>query len=109
MVANLADAVAALEAAPDAIAPELWSPPDAASIQGVLWFLTLQQALDRDHPDRRARIVLDCGDRADCAIEALRGGLTAVVLTARDPVLAKVTDIATQLGGRVYRRNVASG
>jgi hypothetical protein len=105
IVANLTDAIAALDAAPDVTGPELWSPREAASIQGVLWFLALQQALDRDYPDRPATVVLDCGDRADCAIEALRGGLRAVVVAAPETVAAKVADIAAQLGGRVYRRN----
>lgn len=101
VVANLAEAKAALGA--DA-APELWSPPDAASIQGVLWFVRLQQALDCEHPAAQAALVLDCGDRADLAIEALRGGIGRVALTCPDIVAAKVADIAAELGGEVLRR-----
>ncbi len=101
-VTNLAEAKAALGADPEA--DELWSPPDAASIHGVLWFVALQQALDRDFPGRNARIVLDCGARADLAIEALRAGLAAVAIAAPERITGKVTDIAAQLGRRVYLR-----
>jgi hypothetical protein len=103
-VTNLAQASAVLAADPEA--RELWSPPDAASIQGVLWFVALQKALDRDFSSRNAKIVLDCGDRADLAIEALRAGLAAVALAAPDPIVTKVSDIAHQLGSRVYQRPV---
>lgn len=100
-VTNLAEAKLILEANP--AVRELWSPPDGASIQGILWFVALQKALDRDFAGRNAKIILDCGDRADLAIEALRAGLAGIALTAPDPILAKVADIATQLGGQVYR------
>lgn len=99
-VTSLAEAVAALAAGET----DLRSPPDAASIHGVLWYLSLQRALDHDHPAAGARIALDCGDRADLAIEALRGGLSRVVLAGSDDVTAKVADIAAQLGGTVGRR-----
>jgi len=101
IVASLPEAVAALGSG---TAPDLWSPPDAASIQGVLWFVRLQQALDHDHAAAKADIVLDCGDRADLAIEALRGGLRRVALTCPDILAAKVADIAAELGGEVLRR-----
>ena len=108
VVASLPEALAAIAAAGAGATPELWSPPDAAGIHGVLWFVRLQQALDRDHPgthqDARADIVLDCGDRADLAIEALRGGLRRVALTCPDILAAKVADIAAELGGEVLRR-----
>lgn len=104
IVASLAEAVAALKSAEPGQTPDLWSPPDAAGIHGVLWFLALQRELDRDHAAAGARIALDCGDRCDLAIEALRAGLSRIVLSGTDEIAKKVADIAAQLGGTVHRR-----
>jgi hypothetical protein len=99
-VANLLEATAVLSANP---APEieLWSPENAAEIQGVLWFVMLRRALQSAFPDRNTKLVLDCGSRGDLAIEAFRQGLQDVALTAPAPVTAKVTEIAKTCGGRL--------
>jgi hypothetical protein len=98
--ATLGEAQAALAKHP-ADDLELWSPENAAEIQGVQWFCLLQQALRRVAPDREPRLVLDCGNRGDLAIEALRLGLRDVALRATPEVTAKVADIAAACGGRV--------
>ncbi len=80
---------------------ELWSPANAAQTHGVLWFSMLQRALREIAPERETRLVLDCGDRSDLAVEALRLGLRFVCLRAAPDMIAKVADIATACGGRV--------
>jgi hypothetical protein len=103
-VANLADARLVLQSA-DGTQPELWSPENAAEIQGVLWFVALQRAVRTEFPERDAVIVLDCGGRGDLAIEALRLGLKAIALDASQSVTAKVADIATACGARLYAQS----
>lgn len=103
-VANLSEAAAVLNTNP-AKDLELWSPENAAEIQGVLWFVMLQRALRADFPERDPIIVLDCGDRGDLAIEAFRLGLTRVALNASNNVTAKVAEIAAGYGGRVYAQS----
>lgn len=100
-VANLAEATAALQARPSGELV-LWSPENAAEIHGVLWFVELQRAVGNEFPDRDIVIVLDCGGRGDLAIEALRLGLKAIALKASDNVTAKVADVATACGARLY-------
>lgn len=80
---------------------ELWSPANAAETHGILWFCMLQSALRELTPNRELRLVLDCGDRGDLAVEALRLGLKDVALRASAEVTAKVADIAAVCGGNV--------
>ncbi|MBI2255719.1 MAG: hypothetical protein HYU58_13945 [Proteobacteria bacterium] len=100
VVATLAEAEAAIARHP-ADDLELWSPEDAAQIHGVLWFSMLQQALRAAAPDREPRLVLDCGNRGDLAVEALRLGLQHVALRAAPDVMTKIADIAAARGARV--------
>jgi len=99
-IATLPQALVALTRHP-ADDLELWSPANAAQIHGVLWFCMLQRALREIAPEREIRLVLDCGDRSDLAVEALRLGLRLVCLRAAPDVIAKVAHIATACGGRV--------
>jgi hypothetical protein len=82
----------------------LWSPANAAEIQGVLWFVMLQRAIDCAFVGRRATIVLDCGQRAELAVEALRLGIRAISLEAPDLVAAKVAAIAKNCGAKLLDR-----
>jgi hypothetical protein len=100
-IANLADAAALLKAS-SAQELELWSPVNAAEVQGVLWFVMLQRAIRAEFPEREVTVVLDCGDRGDLAIEAFRLGLKRVSLRASAGVTMKVADIAANVGGRLY-------
>lgn len=101
VVENLTDIVAAISDHPVTAGLRLWSPPDAAGIHGVLWFVALQQACNERFPDRRLQIVLDCGDRADLAHAALREGMRAICFRGSDAMLHKVTEIAAQCGAVV--------
>lgn len=80
---------------------ELWSPENGAEIQGVMWFVMLQKAMRQAFPDREPNLVVDCGIRADLAVEALRLGLPQVALKGSAEVAGKVADIAANLGGKV--------
>ena len=101
-VATLAEATIVLETHP-ADPVELWSPENAAEVQGVLWFVMLQRALGSAFPGRELPLVLDCGNRGDLAIEAFRHGLKDVALTASESVMAKVAGVAAHCGGRLVR------
>lgn len=103
-IANLAEAKAVLQADP-VHERELWSPENAAEIQGVLWFVMLQRAVRDAFPDREAVVVLDCGRRGDLAIEALRLGLKAVALNATEGVTTKVADVAAGCNARLYAQS----
>jgi hypothetical protein len=85
--------------------PQLWTPENAAEVQGVLWFVALQQAIQIEFPEREAVVVLDCGGRGDLAIEALRLGLKAIALNASQSVTAKVADVAAACGARLYAQS----
>ncbi|MBK8158073.1 MAG: hypothetical protein IPK59_04580 [Rhodospirillaceae bacterium] len=104
-VATLAEAAAALQAC-EAEELELWSPENAAEIQGVMWFVMLQRALNSAFPDRQPRLVLDCGNRGDLAVEAFRNGLKDVALAASPGVTAKVADVALSCGGRIIQNPI---
>jgi len=106
-VATLPEATAALQAC-GADDLELWSPENAAEIQGVMWFVMLHRALNSAFPERPPRLVLDCGNRGDLAIEAFRNGLKDVALKASPAVEAKVADVALSCGGRVIRNPIFS-
>jgi hypothetical protein len=79
----------------------LESPPDAARYLGAPYFLAMIEAARAEVPDTQAASVLDCGDAAGLALDALRHGARAVRLLARDDVLARVADIAGQMGAIV--------
>ena len=105
IVETLDDIVAAYEIAPKAAALRFWSPPDGASIQGVLWYVGLQQLAAARFPGLRPVIVLDCGDRADLAHAALREGLAAICYRGSPIMLAKLQAIAAESGARIEHRH----
>ncbi|OAN45647.1 hypothetical protein A6A04_07070 [Paramagnetospirillum marisnigri] len=100
-VATLDQARAALTEAPPGAAVLLFSPPAAALSLGVGWWRALERALRHDYPDRNFEAVLDCGPAPGHALEAIRAGVTAVMLDAPPNVLEAVADIATASGARV--------
>ena len=95
------DNVAERLAATDDVALRLWSPVDAASIHGVLWFAELQRQVTAAFPDRKALIVLDCGTRGDLAHAALRDGLRIICFRGSPVMLDKLRSIADQLGATI--------
>jgi hypothetical protein len=102
VVANLDEARAAIAAARSrGVAAELESPPDAASVYGVLWFAEMNRLLATEFPGDAFILTLDCGDRADLAHAALAEGLKRIRFRGHARAAAALRDIATQLGAEV--------
>ncbi|HEY1383611.1 MAG TPA: 2'-5' RNA ligase family protein [Dongiaceae bacterium] len=107
VIASLAEARAALEAARlGGAAAKLESPPNAASIHGVLWFAELNRALLAEFPDLPFTLTLDCGDRADLAHAALVEGIKRIRFGGHPEAERALTDVAQQLGAAVAAREL---
>jgi hypothetical protein len=99
IIASLPEARAALEAAKSSgVAAELESPPDAASIYGVLWFAELNRALLAEFPGIAYSLTLDCGERADLAHAALVEGIKRIRFRGHQEAMKALRDIAEQAG-----------
>jgi fructose/tagatose bisphosphate aldolase len=95
----LADARAALEAAVQAGKPVvLASAPRAAAYLGAAVFREIINAAARAVPSATYSAVLDCGDDAGAALNALRHGIKMIRLDADEHVTRRVADIAAQYG-----------
>jgi hypothetical protein len=102
VIASLPEARAALEAARSSgVAAELESPPDAASIYGVLWFAELNRALKTEFPGVPFSLTLDCGNRADLAHAALVEGIRRIRFSGHPDVTRALESIAAQLDAAV--------
>jgi hypothetical protein len=98
IIASLPEARAALAAARSSgVAAELESPPDAASIYGVLWFAELNRALLAEFPGLPFSLTLDCGNRADLAHAALVEGIKRIRFSGHPDAARALQDIARQL------------
>jgi len=100
----LAHAEAALAAAADrGIVVTLVSPPRAAASLGAAVFREMIALADARHPGCRAGAVLDCGDDAALALNALRRGVTAIRLDdgIDREVRRRIADIAAQSGAEI--------
>ena len=97
-VCTLTDARVALrDALLHGVAAELESPPDAASIYGVLWFAELNRALKAEFPDIPFTLTLDCGERADLAHAALVEGIRRIRFRGHPEAAKALRDIARQV------------
>jgi hypothetical protein len=104
IIASLAEARAALEAARSSgVAAELESPPDAASIYGVLWFAELNRALIAEFLGLPFSLTLDCGNRADLAHAALVEGIKRIRFRGHPESAKALSDVAEQLGATVLQ------
>ena len=104
VIASLPEARAALEAARSSgVAAELESPPDAASIYGVLWFAELNRALIVEFPGLPFSLALDCGNRADLAHAALVEGIKRIRFSGHPEAAKALIDVAEQLGATVLQ------
>ena len=102
IIASLPEARVALAAARSSgVAAELESPPDAASIYGVLWFAELNRALLESFADVAYTLTLDCGERADLAHAALVEGIRRIRFRGHPDAMKALQDIARQLGAEV--------
>lgn len=98
-VADLPEAVAALEAARALGRPvALLSPPEAALWLGPGWLAAVAKEAAKAVPGVKPVTVLDCADRPDLAQAALRQGTDAIVFTGSKRVAAKLADIARAYG-----------
>jgi hypothetical protein len=103
VIASLPEARAALEAARSSgVAVELESPPDAASIYGVLWFAELNRALQAEFPGLPFSLTLDCGSRGDLAHAALVEGIRRIRFGGHPDAMRALESIAAQLGAAVF-------
>lgn len=102
VIASLPEARAALAAAKSSgVVVELESPPDAASIYGVLWFAELNRALKAEFPGVPFTLALDCGDRADLAHAALVEGIARIRFSGHADAMRALQDIAAQMGAEL--------
>jgi hypothetical protein len=80
----------------------LTSPPGAAGLQGIGWWLSLIRILTDEFPGREIEAALDCGNSPGLALAALRAGVPAVRASGLSPeVRVKLDDIARQMGARL--------
>ncbi|WP_119302160.1 hypothetical protein [Dongia deserti] len=102
VIASLPEARAALEAARSSgVVVELESPPDAASIYGVLWFAELNRTLKAEFPGVAFTLTLDCGSRADLAHAALVEGVQRIRFSGHPESAKALRDIAQQVGAEL--------
>lgn len=102
VVANLDEGRAAIAAARSrGVAAELESPPDAASVYGVLWFAEMNRALLAESPGVLYSLTLDCGSRADLAHAALVEGVKRIRFRGHPDAMKALHDIARQLGAEL--------
>jgi hypothetical protein len=108
VVHALADAEAALRAAAaEGCAVQLWSAVGAAAYLGPLYWQELEAALKAAHPQANVVAVLDCAERPGDALAGLRQGLKHLCFTGEDRAAAKLDDIASAAGARLYRERPA--
>ena len=98
---DLTSLVAALNdaAAGDVLASE----PGLAAFAGVDFLLAVQRAARVGQAQAPAVIAIDCGVMAGAAVEALRGGAEAVIVSDQAAAFASVVEIGAKLGRPVLR------
>ncbi len=102
IVHGLDDALAALGGAAAAnTGVTLVSAPGAALYAGCGWWLALIDAARETHPDVPGVDILDCADGTGRALEALRIGVSRLVLWPEAPGRDAVVSIAEASGGFV--------
>ncbi len=99
IVHDLAQALAALGAARAAErAVTLRSAPGAAHYAGLGFLRTLFEAAAEAEPEAAHDAIIDCGDDAALAHEALRLGIRRIAFSGGRSLGAKLADIASQSG-----------
>jgi len=102
IVHNLAHARAALSAAETLGVPVvLISAAGAAAYAGAGYFLEFTGRAMAEHPEAKARTVLDCGAEPGLALGALSTGCPAIRYTGPRASRVKIADIAARSGARV--------
>ncbi len=102
IVHNLAHARAALSAAGTLGVPVvLISAAGAAAYAGACYFLEFTGRAMAEHPEAKARTVLDCGTEPGLALGALSAGCPAIRYTGPRASRLKIADIAARSRARV--------
>ena len=103
VIHGLDDARAALDAAcsTGCDGVTLLSAPDAACFMGAAWWRALVAAASAFGPGLRRNDLLDCGNAAGRAVEALRLGQRGLVLSGTCPQRRAVLERAGPLGAVV--------
>ncbi len=102
IVHNLAHARAALGAAATLGVPVvLLSAAGAAAYAGAGYFLEFTSRAMAEHPEAKARTVLDCGAEPGLALGALGAGCPAIRYTGPRASRVKIADIAARWRARV--------
>jgi hypothetical protein len=102
VIHNLAQAESALRAGMErGVAIVLETAPGAGRYWGPAYFLNLVERARAAYPAAQFESVLDCGFATGLAVEALRQGVRAVRIEGHADAIAAITDIASQLGGRI--------
>jgi hypothetical protein len=99
MVHELAHAFAVRSAAQIHGLPVLLiSAPGAVRTGGAGWWRQLVAQATTATPHADAKSILDCGEETGMALAAIREGVEAIALSAPEPALESVRDIAEQSG-----------
>lgn len=104
IVHGLEDAVAALAAAAaSGCGVTLLSAPGAAGYAGLGWWRALVAAAREAAPGVAVEDLLDCGDLAGIAVEALHAGCRAIVFTGNVAQAEQLGALAEACGARMLR------
>ncbi len=99
VIHNIVHARVALAAAADVGCPvTLVSAPGAAAYLGAAVFREMVAEAARETPGATVTAMIDCGEDAGLALNALRHGLKAIRLRTSPAAMAAVADIAGQMG-----------
>lgn len=78
----------------------LISTPDAAAQGGALWFLEIVRQVENSVPQADLAAVLDCGEGAGYALQALECGLAGLIYRGQGPAVARLRELADAHGAR---------
>jgi len=83
---------------------EVQSELGAGASLGALYCRRMIEQAQQAYPQKPLTVWVDCADRAGVVLEALRVGLTHMIVTVPEEVFVKLADIATQSGAQLRRR-----
>lgn len=83
------------------VAPFLLTMPDAASIHGGAYFAALESQLRNEFPDVDFTMIVDAGDAAGRALQALDAGVRHIALT-ETPADSAIQNIAATHNATLY-------
>jgi hypothetical protein len=87
---------------------ELWSAPEAAAYAGIGWLDAIIRRVRAAPGGKMLPIVVDCGDRPELALAALRQGIRDVCFRGDKATARRLTDIARQGGTHLRTRRPAA-